>query len=318
MTTPTLGIDISKLTFDAGLLTQKKFYHRSFKNDRRGFTALLKWLSKHPCGAIHVCLESTGVYGEKLSEFLYDHEFSVSVVNPARVRGFAQSELTRTKTDKQDAGLIARFCAAMKPDLWSPQAKEVRELRDLVRRLETLNQMRQQERNRLEAATDIILDALNQHIEFITEQINSTKDKIDEHINNHPDLKHKKALLKTIPGIGDATIGVILSELGHIEQFRSAKAVAAYMGVAPKIQQSGTALRERGVMSKMGRKQLRKAFFMPALVALRYNPVIMELKERLTKAGKPKMLIVGAAMRKLVHIIYGVLKNNEPFRADFA
>lgn len=313
-----LGIDISKRSFDAALLKEGKLQHRTFKNNSDGFASLFKWLSKQQIDQLHICLEATGVYGEPLAEYLYDNGFLVSMVNPARVKGFAQSELRRSKTDKQDAGLIARFCASMKPEPWHPQPKEVRQLRDLVRRLEALNEMRQQECNRLEGASDIIHEQLERHVSFLDAEIRDTKKRISQHIDNHPDLKHRKRLLESIPGIGDATISVILSEFSDIGQFRNAKALAAFMGVAPKVRQSGTSLRERGMMSKMGRKALRKAFFMPALVALRYNPVIIELKERLSAAGKPKMAIVGAAMRKLIHIIYGVLKHGVPFNPNYA
>lgn len=317
-TKTTLGIDISKQKFDVALLRENKLKHKKFSNNLKGYNALLAWLQQQPVSNVPVCMEATGIYGEALAEFLYDAGLAVSVVNPARVKGFAQSEQLRTKTDKVDAGVIARFCAALEPNLWQPQPREIRQLRNLVRRLESLNGMHQQESNRLEGAEGFIAEQLQGHIDYLNTEIKKVKKLIQQHIDNHPDLKHRKALLESIPGIGEATINVILSEFGTITQFKNAKALAAFIGVAPKLRQSGTTLRGRGTMSKMGRSALRKAFFMPALVALRHNPVLIELKERLTQAGKSKMTIVGAAMRKLVHIIYGVLKNGVPFDAKFA
>lgn len=314
----TLGIDVSKRTFDVALLSNNKFKHRKFQNTRAGHTALLAWLEQRNAGDVHVCMEATGIYGEALAEWLYDHGLSVSVVNPARIKGFAQSEQLRTKTDRVDAGLIARFCASLEPEFWQPQPLEVRQLRDLVRRLEALNGMHQQERNRLEGASELIADQLNDHIAYLQGEIKNVKALIEQHIDNHPDLKQRKSLLQTIPGIGQVTISVILSEFADIQQFRNAKALAAFVGVAPRTQQSGTSLRSRARMSKMGRSKLRKAFYMPALVALRHNPIIVEMKHRLTEAGKSKMAIVGAAMRKLIHLIYGVLKNGVPFDENFA
>ena len=313
-----LGIDISKLKYDVALLKDTKLKHKKFPNNRQGFTALFEWLIHHEAASPHVCMEATGIYSEALSEFLHDQGMTVSIVNPARIKGFAQSELLRSKTDKVDAGLIARFCAAMEPEPWHPQPVEIRELRDLVRRLEALNQMHQQESNRLEGASEMITSHLHHHLTFLAEEIKQLKTQIQQHIDKHLGLKQRKGLLESIPGIGEATINVILSEFGNITQFRNAKALAAFIGVAPKIRQSGTSLRPRATMSKMGRSSLRKAFFMPALVALRYNPLIIELKKRLTAAGKSKMAIVGAAMRKLVHIIYGVLKNGIPFDENYA
>lgn len=314
----TLGIDISKQKFDVALLRENKLKHKKFSNNLKGYDALLTWLERQEATRVHVCMEATGIYGEALAEFLYDAGLSVSIVNPGRVKGFAQSEQLRTKTDKVDAGVIARFCAALEPGLWQPQPREIRQLRDLVRRLEALHTMHQQETNRLEGAREFIAEQLQAHIHFLNVEIKKVKKLIRQHIDNHPDLKHRKTLLESIPGIGEATINVILSEFGTVTQFKNAKALAAFIGVAPKVRQSGTSLRGRGSMSKMGRSALRKALFMPALVALRYNPVLVALKTRLTQAGKSKMTIVGAAMRKLVHIIYGVLKNGVPFDENFA
>ena len=167
-------------------------------------------------------------------------------------------------------------------------------------------------------AQDIVVSRLEEHIAYLDQEIKTTKQHIRDHIDQHPDLKEQQTQLESIPGIGETTIHVVLSEFAHIEKFRTAKQLAAFIGVAPKERQSGSSLRGRTMMSKTGRSQLRKAFFMPALVALRYNPILMELKRRLTDAGKPKMAIVGAAMRKLVHLIYGVLKSGVPFDADYA
>ncbi|MBV1915760.1 MAG: transposase [Pseudomonadales bacterium] len=314
----TLGVDISKKKFDVALLCNGKLKNKRFTNDPKGFDLLLQWLTQHEGLEAHVCLEATGIYGEALSEHLYDSGLKISVVNPARIKGFAQSELLRNKTDKTDAGLIARFCHAMQPQLWSPLPKEIRQLRDWVRHLEALQGMRQQEKNRIEAASEVIKEHLIRHIDYLDTEIKQIKSLINQHIESHPSLEHRKNLLTTIPGIGEATIGVILSEFGDIARFKNAKALSAYIGVAPRIRESGSSLKGRSTMSKTGRSQLRKAFFMPALVALRYNPIIVELKERLTKAGKSKMAIVGAAMRKLVHLIYGVLKNGVPFDEKFA
>jgi len=313
-----LGIDVSKKKFDVALLKVNKLHHKHFSNDSKGFKLLIEWLQKKDALSAHICMEATGIYGEALAEYLHDDGRCVSVVNPVRIKGFAQSEMIRTKTDKMDANLIARFCAMMKPDVWQPLPFEIRQLRDMVRRLEALSSMRQQELNRLEAASEIIEEQLLRHLTFLNEEIRDTKKRIKTHIDNHPDLKNKKQLLESIPGVGEATINVVLSEFGTLDQFKNAKSLAAFIGVAPRIRQSGTSLRARGMMSKMGRSKLRKAFFMPALVALRYNPLVMKMKVRLTTLGKSKMTIVGAAMRKLVHIIYGVLKNGVPFNENYA
>jgi len=312
-----IGIDVSKNKLDFALLRNNKLKHKVFKNTSTGHQAVLKWLKANKVDEAHACLESTNIYGDAIANQLYKAGYAVSIVNPARIKGFSQSELSRTKTDKCDASLIARFCAAMNPALWAPDPIEILELKAFVRRVEALMEMRHQEANRLDVAPEVIIGDVEAHIVYLDNEIEETKQRIRKHIDNHPDLKKKKALLESIPGIGEATAAVILSEFSDVGQFKNAKCLAAYIGVAPKERQSGSSVRGRTMMSKTGRSQLRKAFFMPALVALRYNPILIEMKRRLTNAGKAKMAIVGAAMRKLVHLIYGVLKNGVPFDANY-
>jgi len=312
-----LGIDISKKTFDVSLLREGKFKHRKFQNSPSGFKDLSAWLDKLMVTILHACMEATGTYGEPLAQYIFDNGFQVSVVNPARIKGFGQGELMRTKTDKSDASLIARFCLAMSPSLWTPEAPEVRLLRDLSRRYDSLLEMRQQEVNRLDVIASELKVDVEKHISYLDDSIANTKTRIADHIDNNPDMKHKKELLESIPGIGEITINIVLSELPDTSHFDSAKQMASFVGLAPRHRLSGTSVHGRASMSKIGNAKLRKALFMPALVAMRYNPLMVEMRERLLKAGKPKMLIVGAVMRKLIHLIYGVLKNNQPFNPDF-
>lgn len=312
-----IGIDMSKSKFDVALFRANKLKHKTFRNDRQGHAALAAWLKARNVVTAHACMESTNIYGEALAEYLHDVGLTVSIVNPARIKGFAQSELIRTKTDKADAALIARFCAALCPSPWQPDPPEIRALRALVRRLDALVEMRQQEVNRQAVANEVLQPTLSDHIAYLDQSIREIKQQINDHIDNHPDLKHKRDLLESIPGVGEATIQLVLSEFADITRFKRAKCLASFLGVAPREIQSGSSVRGRTRMSKVGRSQLRKAFFMPALVAMRYNPSIKAMRERMLAAGKPKMAIVGAAMRKLVHIIYGVLKNGIPFDPNY-
>jgi len=312
-----LGIDISKKTFDVALLREGKFKHKKFRNTASGFKDLSAWLDRLNVTDLHACMEATGNYGEALAQYLYDAGHLVSVVNPARIKGFAQGELIRTKTDKSDASLIARFCLAMSPLLWTPDPQEVRLLRDLSRRYESLLEMRQQEMNRLDVSGPALRCDIEKHIAYLDQSIAETKKNMRDHINDHPDMKHKKELLKSIPGIGEVTINIVLSEFADISRFSSAKHMASFVGLAPKHRWSGTSVRGRTTMSKIGNAKVRKSLFMPALVAMKHNPVLLEMRKKMLKAGKPKMLIVGAVMRKLIHIMYGVLKNDQPFNPGF-
>lgn len=313
-----LGIDISKASFDAALLLPTgKRKNKKFSNNHRGFQELADWLDRHDVRSLHACMEATNTYGHSLAEFLYDQGFQVSMVNPARIKGFAQGELLRTKTDKQDASLIARFCQAMAPPLWEPEPRSVRELKALVRRLDALLEMRQQEENRLDVADAVVQDDIRSHIQLLTDRVEELRCAIRQHIDDDPDLRSRKELLLSIPGIGEKTVASILSYFAQVERFDSAKKLASFCGVAPREIQSGSSINRYRRMSKVGPASLRKALFFPAMVGLRYNPILKQLGRRLEAAGKPKMVIIGAAMRKLIHIIYGVLKNKSAFNVDF-
>ncbi len=310
-----LGIDISKKTFDVALLNNHKVNTKKFSNDSKGFSALKQWLVSKSIHTAHACMEATGGYEVSLAEYLYGNHFKVSVVNPARVKGFSMSRLSRVKTDKADCELIAYFCQAMQPDLWQPAPLHVQELQQWVRRLDSLITNKHQESRRLEGACNIISANIRIHIDFLDKQIEEIEELISSHIKKHQDLNDRNKLLASIPGIGEKTIGVILAFL-NVENFNSAKQVAAFVGLNPKPRQSGSSVRGVGRISKTGDANLRKAFYMPALTAMRFNPIIKNFSERLSSTGKSKMVIVIAAMRKLLHIIYGVLKNETPFNKD--
>jgi len=241
--TVVLGVDIAKLKFDVCLIKENgKAKHKVFANTKHGFEQLAAWLSSHGVAGLHVCLEATGSYGEALALYLFDAGLTVSVVNPAQVKAFAASRLTRTKTDKVDAELIARFCLAHQPQAWQPPAPEVRELQALVRRLESLIEMRVSEENRLSSgvSTDSVRRSLEEHIAYLIEEIKQTERLIGGHIDNHPDLKEQSELLDSIPGIARTTAALLLAEITDFTQYKSARQVAAYAGLVPRERRSGS------------------------------------------------------------------------------
>lgn len=311
-----LGIDIAKRKFDVALLREDKYRSKVFENTVTGFEQLLEWLGKQDAISPHACLEATGEYGMELADFLHEHKILVSVVNPTQIKGFAKSELLRTKTDKVDARLIARFCRSNRPPGWCPLPVEIRQLQALTRRLDALNEMQRMEENRLESANSAVADSVSSTHSFLKEQIKLIKKAIREHIDQYPDLREKRDLLQSVPGIGEATIAQFLGFL--TANFKRAKQVVAFLGLNPELHESGSSVRGKARMSKTGDSRLRAALYMPAIVAMRYNPIIMEFSSRLLSAGKPKMVIVGAAMRKLVHIAFGVLHSGKPFDPNYA
>ena len=312
-----VGVDIAKDKFDVALLRDDKYKTRIFKNNKNGFAEFISWLSNYDSQHAYVCLEATGIYGEALSNYLFENNILVSVVNPAQIKGFGVSELSRTKTDNADAKLIARFCLAMNPTLWKPLPKEIRELRGLVKRLESLNAIRREEKNRLEVSIDIVKDSIEKIIDVIDTEIKDLKDRINNHIDGNSALQEKKALLSSIPGVGEATIAQILSMMCTPERFSTPKQLASFAGLNPRHRQSGSSLNGRSHISKTGDTNFRKALYMPAISAKQHNPILKALYDRLLAAGKPKMLAICAVMRKLLHLIYGVLKSGVAFDPNY-
>lgn len=312
-----LGLDISKLNFDAALLdgppgggTPGKPRHRAFPNTPDGFERLQEWLGGQ---AVHACLEATGPYGDALARFLHGRGHTVSVVNPAQIKAFGQTGLSRTKTDKADAILIARYCRMHTPPAWNPPPPEAAELQALVRRLEALGEMRQMEQNRLDTAPAPVRASIEAVLAVLDQQIAATRQAIKDHIGGHPTLRGQRDLLVSIPGIADATAAALLAELLDVRQFAGPRQVAAFAGLVPRIRQSGSSVRGRPCLSKSGSARLRHALYFPAMVALRFNPFVKALGERMSSVGKSKMAILGAAMRKLLHLAFGVLKSGRPF-----
>jgi transposase len=313
-----LGIDVSKETLDVCLLREQGSDDAQMSNNRKGFNQLHHWLQKRKASGVHVCLEATGIYGLEVAQFLHEKGYRVSVVNPTRIKGFAQSQMRRSKTDKLDAAVIAAFCRALQPDLWTPPEPAWYALRALVRHIDDLQHTRQQQVNRLEsAALPAVREQLQQHIAFIDAQIAQIKNQIKAHLKQFPHLKRQVDLLKSIPGIADLSAWRLLAEIGIIARFADIRQVVAFVGLDPTRHESGRSVRGGRHISRKGRASLRSALFMPALTAQRYNPVLQAFAQRLKANGKLPKQIVVAVMRKLLHLAYGILKSGQPFVPDY-
>lgn len=322
-----IGIDVSKHKLDCAWLRdpdQVKIKTRVFENNAAGFTALQEWLVHHtgqPLAACHVVVEATGIYHAALAQSLYDAGAGVSVVNPAQSHNFGKSLGFRGKTDKKDSVILARFGEARRPPLWQPEPTPVRELKALAARLDALDTDIQRECNRREKAEVGQAPEIRQSIDTVLGALRAERARlqheIEAHIDGHPQLKNDRTLLESIPGIGPAVSLRVLSTL-RSRSFASARQAAAFAGLVPVPWQSGTSIDGRPHLSKTGSAKLRQRLYMAAVVSMRYNPDIAVQYQRLTARGKSKMSALGAAMRKLLHIAFGVLKTQTPYQPQIA
>jgi transposase len=309
-----LGIDVSKAKLDVALrLPNGKVRSRVLENTPDGLAALSQWLHKQGVEDLHACLEATGVYWEAVAESLADAGFTVSVVNPVQIKSFATARLVRTKTDKVDARLIAEFCATQCPPAWAAPSPALRALRALVARRSALDAMRTQEKNRLAVAREAVREGIETHLAYLERAIAEIEELIRQKIDDDPDLKQQRDLLDSIPGLGDRTIPVLLSFYGGSRRFEKVQEAVAFAGLDPRQRLSGTSVRGKARLSKVGHSAIRRALYMPALVTITKTAWGRVLRDRLRDAGKPPMVIVGAMMRKLIHVVFGVLKSGKPF-----
>jgi transposase len=321
-----LGIDVSKAKLDCALLGVEadKRKTKVVPNSIAGVQTLLQWCAKQGAqpAQLHAVLEPTGQYHEQAATALHDASVSVSMVNPAQVRDFAGALAVRSKTDGIDSYVLARYGQALKPGLWHPASLHARQLRALLARRDALAKDLQRELNRQEKTqfSDppvLVEGSIAKAIAFLREEIQRLERAINDHIDRYPDLKEDRELLTSIPGIGKQASNTILTIM-HNRPIACAEALAAYLGLVPVQRQSGSSLNSRPRMSKTGPSRVRATLYMAAIVGTRYNPHVRALYERLLAAGKSKMAALGAAMRKLVHLCFGVLKTRTPYRPDYA
>lgn len=327
-TTHTLGIDIAKRDFEVNLRRLGSVEGRcsaGFANNRKGFKALQRWLlgkeiTQPAC--LHACLESTSRYGDGLAAWLSSQGYSVSMVNPRRTRHYADSQLTRTVNDRIDAKLIADFCAEKQEQLalWQPLPEAHRQLQDLTRARQALLKHREGLANLLETATGLARQAIQRQTASLQREIRRLEEAIEELLDQPASerLRAQVALADSVPGVGPLTAAIVVAELPPIDKIATAQQAIALFGLDPKSKTSGTSVKTPARLSKMGSKRGRCALYMPALVALRHNPLIRALGQRLKDKGRSGKYIVVAAMRKLLRQIFGVIKSGQHFDPEWS
>lgn len=323
------GIDVSKDKLDLCWLRDAdsgKKKQKVFKNQLADFKQIKTWLIKNiktEPENIVVTLEPTNVYHEPLCYFLHKAGFKILLVNTGNAKKHAESLGMTHKTDRLDAFVLAQYGEAQKNKLtlWEPEPPEIRELKELLRRLEALEKDLQREENRrdgyaLTKASEDVLTSSEEVINHLEEQIKKLTQKIDKHIDSNDDLKKNRELLQTIKGVGP----VISRELTYLfaaKKFKSARQVAAFLGVIPKVITSGK-FKGKSMLSKVGPGRVRAKLYMAAVSASQYNPDIKHQSARLIRNGKTKMEALCAAMRKLVQICFGVVKSQSEYEPKVA
>ncbi|MDT8370858.1 MAG: IS110 family transposase [Gammaproteobacteria bacterium] len=313
----TIGIDVSKDKIDCAWLRDSeigKVKTKVLKNNSEGFKELIQWAeknTKHPITDIHFVMEATGIYHEALAYAL--HGAVVSVINPAYIHNYAKSQGSRIKTDKKDSITIAHYGATHTCAPWQPEPSEIRQLKALLSRYESIDKDLQREGNRLEkaeitvASIDVI-DSIKTMLKELGKEKQRIKKLIDDHIDRNPQLKNDRALLESIPAVGSVLSQHMLA-LIYSRHFATAKQCSAFIGLNPVMHEPRTSVRGRSRLSKVGDPKIRAKLYMASVVAIQHNPDIKQQYERLLKNGKSKMAALGAAMRKLVQICFGVLKH---------
>jgi transposase len=312
-----LGIDIAKDKFDCCLLLGERKFNNQFPNTPRGFKQLMRWLEKleAPRPELRACMEATGIYGEKLLQWLYEAKVAVSKVNPARIKWYAKSRLARNKTDSLDAYMIAEFCRTESPRLWRPLPAEQLRLRGLNRLLLARKEQLARERRRAAMLPEEVRGHTRAMLRTFAREIQKLQEEIDGVIAGSAGFTRRKQLLCSIPCVGPVTAQTVLAELPP--DIQDARAAAAYAGLTPERVDSGLKV-GRGRMSKMGNASLRQAMYMPVVSGRRSNPRLKACASRLEQAGKAKMVVIGACMHLLMRLCFGVLKSGQPFQENWS
>ena len=316
-----VGLDVSKDTLDVTLRRAgKNQSHQVVANDAMGITQLIKMLVKQKAEQVHACLEATGQYGDEVAERLYAQGYAVSVVNPLCTKSYAKARSVRNQTDKVDAGLLAAYAETQQPRLWVPPSPLHKRLRALSRHIDDLECTRQAQRNRYQASKHLdplVRQSLETVIACLTAELTATKQALRELLDQDPELKRQKELLMSIKGVGELTAVRFLAELGDLREFADARQLAAFLGLTPEFKTSGKSVSTKPRLSKRGNAAVRKILYMPAVSAKNTNPIVRAFCARLALSRKCDMSLIGAAMHKLAHLMFGVVHSGVPFDPDY-
>ncbi|WP_127239202.1 IS110-like element ISNgo3 family transposase [Neisseria meningitidis] len=309
-----IGLDISKDTIDATLhKTNGSIHYIKFKNNDDGLKQFRLWIKGNRIRKVYIGMEATGIYYEKAADMLSSY-YTVYVINPLKIKDYGKSRFNRTKTDKADSNLIADYIKRHQDTLIPYQIPKNKALQKLINLKNQLQQQQKQIKNRLHSTEEDFIRNIHQDlIDTIQDKMEQVKIAISEQIKKQTDYNHYRNL-QTIPSIGKDTASVLYAQLTE-KHFKTANQFVSYAGLSPAIIQSGTSVRGRGRLSRYGNRRLKSTLYMPALCAYRFN-AFPKLINNLKKAGKPKMVIIVAIMRKLAKLAYYIVKIGQPYDAE--
>lgn len=315
-----IGIDVSKKKLDVCALFDGKSRKKIVDNSVSGFKSLRNWIFKNNINNPHICMESTGCYSESVAEFFHELGFKVSVVNPLQIKAFRNSKLIRQKTDSVDAQIIAEFCLQNAPTARKPRSPEQKDLHNLNVRISALKAELNRASNALENKnlSKVILKSIHDELKFLKKQIVLLEDEAQKIINSNQNLKEQFDRITEIKGVGEKLALAIIADMPDVSNFQKSGQFSAFAGVSPSHFQSGSSVRGKSRISRLGSKSIRKVLYMSALVVKNHNPHFQKFVQNLQKKGKAPKIIIVAIMRKLMCILFGMLKNSSNFDPKLA
>lgn len=307
-----VGIDVSKERLDVAF--RPSVEHRWFANDPAGIESLVSHLLEERPAL--VVLESSGGYERPAAVAVAAAGLAVAVVNPRQARDFARATGRLAKTDRLDAGSLARFAEALKPEPRPLPDEEALLLGEIPDRRRQLLSMLVAENNRLRAtASEPVRKRIAAHVRWLEKELSRADRDLEEAIEASPTWRENEALLRSVPGVGPVLARTLLAELPELGTLTHRR-LSALVGVAQFSFDSGTLRGRRMIWG--GRARVRATLYMASLVASKHNPAVREFYERLVAAGKPKKVALVACMRKLLSILNAVMRDRTPWRATHA
>jgi transposase len=301
-----VGVDISKEYFDVSLPTGSHYLHHQFSNNPKGFKDLLKLL---PSDA-SVVMEASGTYYLQLAFYLHEKGVSVSVVNPLVIRRFCQMRMVRTKTDKKDAQMIAEYGKTEQPASWEPPAAYMLELKQMQAVIHQLKKQQSALQRQKEAfkhspfVSKVALHSIDVSLQTNSNEQEHLEKEMQLLIQEHHGQMHQN--IQTIPGIGKKAALLLIAISNGFTKFQTAKQLCSYLGVCPRIYESGKSVRGKAKITKMGAGGIRAILYLCSWSAIKYNKACKELYERLLEKGKPKMVALIAVVNKLIRQAFAI------------